>query len=112
LWNLLRPTRKKLVVSPADFSRLKPLRNPLVDWKRTGEHDVEIVIDRPKSARADLLAKIFVIPEKKKYKLDEIGSTVWTLCDGEHTCKEIVERLCMKYKYLRREAELSLLSYM
>lgn len=99
-------------VTPAEFGRLKPVRNPVVEWQTSGEHHVEVTVRRPKSARSDVAAKIFVVPEKKKYKLDEIGTFVWGLCDGEHTCKEIVDSLCRKYKYLRREAELSLMSYM
>ena len=105
------PTRKKLAVSPAEFNRLKPIRNPLVEWKRIGEHNIEIAAHRTKSTRGDIISKVFTIPQSKKYKLDDIATTVWELCDGEHTSEEIVEKLCSKYKFVRREAEVSLLSY-
>jgi hypothetical protein len=95
-------------VTPTQFNELKPIRNPLVDWKRVGER-VEVLA---KPQRRGLLTKISLAPEMIKYKLDEIGATVWELCDGEHTCKDIVESLCKKYKFIKREAELSLMSYM
>jgi hypothetical protein len=88
------------------------MRNPTVSWQKSGQHDVEITIPHPKSARGSLAARVFMIPEMKKYRLDEIGALVWILSDGEHTCKEIVEALCRRYKYVKREAELSLMSYM
>jgi len=112
LSSFLRPSRKKLAVTPAEFSKLRPTRNPLVEWKKSGEHDIVVTVRRPKSPRSDLAAKIFMVPDKKKFRLDEIGSLVWGLSDGKHTCKEIVETLCRKYKYVRREAEVSLMSYM
>jgi hypothetical protein len=73
LSNPLRPSRKKLAVTSAEFDTLKPIRNPLVEWQKSGEHDVEITVPRPNSTRGNLAAKVFVIPERKKYKLDEIG---------------------------------------
>lgn len=31
------------------------------------------------------------------FRLDEIGSLVWSLCDGSHSVSEIVNRLCSQY---------------
>lgn len=33
---------------------------------------------------------------KKAYKVDEVVILIWTMCDGKHEDKEIVEEFCSK----------------
>lgn len=55
-----------------------------------------------------LLGSIFAVPLSKKVSLDEIGSFVWQLCDGEHTVRDMATLLAKKYKLNKREAIMSL----
>jgi hypothetical protein len=46
------------------------------------------------------------------FALDEVGSFVWNLCDGEHPVSALVEALVERYKLGKREAEVSLTTYL
>jgi len=122
-----RLRRKKKPKGPSlrrsDFVRLKPVRNPMVKWEKNEKGEVNIVIPlknikektkgaKKKRKRTGILSKFFPEPKEKRIQLDEIGSIVWELCDGQRTVKEIVDHLYEKYKLLPREAELSLSSYL
>jgi len=118
---LRRKKPKAPTLGRSDFLRLKPVRNPMVEWKRDEEGKVNITIPLKKfsskdegrsSKRKGLFSKLFPKPEEKHIQLDEIGSDVWELCDGERTVKDIVDHLCEKYKLLRREVEVPLHSYL
>jgi len=47
-----------------------------------------------------------------KIELDEVGSFVWDLCDGQRTVREMVSDLAGKYKLNRKEAEAGLTSFL
>jgi len=47
-------------------------------------------------------------PPEAKIELDEVGSFVWTMCDGRTTVREMIARLAEKYKLGRKEASSSL----
>jgi len=34
--------------------------------------------------------------DKKAYRVDEVVILIWTMCDGEHEDKEIVDDFCSK----------------
>jgi len=120
-----RLRRKKKQKAPSlsrsEFLRLRPMRNPAIEWKKDEEGKIKLIIplkkrtkDEKKAAskRADFFSKLFPEPKEKRIQLDEVGSIVWELCDGEKTAKEIVDHLCQKYKLLPREAEVPLSSYL
>jgi len=123
-----RLRRKKKTEGPrlsrSEFLRLKPVWNPLIKWEKNEKGEVKITIPfkkiREKSQDkkgssgkfTGVLSKIFPEPEEKRIRLDQIGSIVWELCDGERTVKEIVDFICEKYKLLPRETEVSLSTYL
>ncbi len=41
-------------------------------------------------------ALLLVNEDKKAYKVDEIVILIWTMCDGKHDSKDIVEEFCSK----------------
>jgi hypothetical protein len=43
----------------------------------------------------------------KKLQLDELGTTVWNLLDGEKTVYRVIREFTDKYRLLPKEAELS-----
>jgi hypothetical protein len=89
-----------------------PVRNPLIEWERNGK---EIHLSIP--MRDDRLARFikrFVrnLPERRRVALDEVGATVWELCNGQRNVNAIVESVCKNYKLTRREAEASVTMFL
>ena len=126
-----RLRRKKKPKAPplrrSDFLRLKPIRNPMVKWEKNEKGEIKIIIPlkkikeirekvesgkRRKRKKPGLFSKLFPEPKEKRIQLDEIGSVVWELCDGNRTVKDIIDYLYEKYKLLPRESEISLNTYL
>ena len=65
--------------------------------------------------RADRLGKligvVFRVPDFKDIVLDEVGSSVWELCDGKHDMGGIIAETSKTFKLNRREAEVSVTTY-
>lgn len=89
-----------------------PIRNDQVRWEVNGRQEVVLLIPRRQDRLGQLLNRIFAAPEHRQIVLDEIGSEVWQLCDGEHTVDEIVRTLTSRHRLSRREVELSLTLYL
>ncbi|HPT96581.1 MAG TPA: PqqD family protein [Armatimonadota bacterium] len=86
----------------------RPLRNSLLEWTDTADGKVMITIPRREDWVGKMVALLFHVPKTRQLVLDdEVGSSVWRICDGEHTIKDIVEFLCKTYKLTRKEAEVS-----
>ena len=126
-----RLRRKKKPKAPtlrrSDFLRLKPVRSPMVKWEKNEKGEIKIIIPlkkikeirekvesgkRRKRKKPGLFSKLFPEPKEKRIQLDEIGSVVWELCDGNRTVKDIIDYLYEKYKLLPRESEISLSTYL
>ena len=91
----------------------KPMRNQAVSWEKDGDGEVLIRIPRGEYGwKIKLLSKFFYIPKDRKISLDEVGSQVWVMCDGETRVKDIIDALRKKYKLNRKEAEISLVTYL
>ena len=89
-----------------------PLRNTAIEWEMDDKNEVSLVIPQKDKPWVKITSKIFMIPDKRVVVLDDVGSFVWTLCDGKTSVENIVRRLCNKYSLTRKEAEVSLLTYM
>lgn len=104
--------KKKPELSRTMVLRARPLRNPSARWE-TEEGETIITIPlKPKGRGAKLLSRFFPSPEEKQIALDEIGSEVWALCDGQITIEQIIKKIAEKYKLNRKEAEASILEYL
>jgi len=90
----------------------KPLKNPKVQWEKKESGEVRISFSIKKKGLTKFLSGIFHIPDKKNLSLDEIGSKVWLLCDGEKKVEEIIQTLCKDLSMNRKEMETSLLQYL
>lgn len=104
--------RKKASVSRDQALHARPVRNPLVQWERAADDDVHLRIPRRADRVAKILCKVFRAPEYKEIVLDEVGSGVWELCDGDRTVEAIVSATSKKYKLTRRECETSVAAYL
>lgn len=92
--------------------RLRPVRNQLVEWETNEEGEALLKIPMRKSRRGKLLGMVFQMPQTRGVQLDEVGTFVWSLCDGNQTVEGIVKQTCKQYKMNRREVEVSVTSYL
>ncbi len=90
----------------------RPARNELLSWEKTEAGEVQITIQRQDTWKVRLLSKVFYIPKERKITLDAVGTEVWLQCTGRATVAQIIEALSQKYQLNRKEAEVSLLSYL
>lgn len=70
-----------------NYLELKPLRNEKIKWSKDGEQ-VTLEIEN-KGVWNSLFQKLLKKPRISYIHLDEIGSFVWPLSDGEKTITEI-----------------------
>ena len=90
----------------------KPARNDLLEWKKTEDGEVAVVLKRGDTWKVKFLSKIFWIPESRTIVLDSVGSQVWEMCDGKTTVKAMIQSLSETHKLNLKEAEISLLAYL
>jgi hypothetical protein len=88
------------------------VRNPSLQWRETEAGEVVVRLERRADARGRLLRVMFYVPESRDITLDEVGSRVWGLCDGERSVADIVAELVREYKLNKREAEVSVTEYL
>lgn len=104
--------RKKPNLSRDQALKAKPVRNPMLEWHRPDGGEIRLRIPRRKDVVARTLCRIFRAPEYKEIELDEVGSHIWELCDGERSVEAIVAATCKKYQLTRRECEMSVATYL
>jgi hypothetical protein len=90
----------------------RPARNELLSWEKTEAGEVQITVQRQDTWKVRLLSKVFYIPRERKITLDAVGTEVWQMCTGRATVGQMIEALSQKYQLNRKEAEISLLSYL
>lgn len=90
----------------------RPARNELLTWEKTEDGEIQVAVTRQETWKTRLLSKVFYIPEKRTITLDEVGAVVWQMCDGNTSVAQMIEKLRLHYKLDRKEAEVSLLSYL
>ncbi len=96
-----------------DIRKSRPLRNANLNFDK--KEDGTVVLRIPLEARGGmykLLGKVSQSQAEKEVELEEIGSFVWNLCDGKHSCEGIASKLKDKYKLTKPEAEASLISFL
>ena len=108
---------QKPKASRAEVMAARPFRNPSVTWGREVRDEnappiALLRIPRRKDKFGNLVAKMFRLPEHRKMELDEIGSDVWELCDGETSVETLTKTVCDRYKLNRRQAETSVTAYL
>lgn len=110
--------RRKPKIERKDALAMVPVRHPLVTWERKEQ---EVVLSIP--MRDDRIARTVKavikalrmakeLPDSRQIGLDEVGSFVWELCDGERNIEGVVGGLSKEYKLTRREAEASVTMFL
>ena len=95
----------------SDMLKARPVRNNLIEWSKADNDTISLVFPQKKTLWVKVVSKIFMLPKSRVVALDEVGSVVWIMCDGNNSIESIVKALCNKYKLTRKEAETSLLAY-
>ncbi len=90
----------------------RPIRNPKLNWRLDDKGEVAITLPRREGRLWGLVSWIFAVPESRDVTLDEIGTHVWRLCDGEHTVEDLIQELKDEHQLSRREVEVSLTTYL
>jgi len=116
LWNTLLVKLRLRQPSPQitrhQALAIKPLRNPNLEWEYNEEGYVVAMLTRRSGLSSKLISFFIAAPEERRVVLDEVGSFVWKMCDGQHSVEQISEALSDKYILTRREVEVSLNEYL
>lgn len=116
LWNkllvMLRLRQPSPQITRHQALAIKPLHNPNLEWKYNEEGHVVAMLTRRGGPTGKLISFFIAMPEERRVVLDEVGSFVWKMCDGEHSVEQISEALSDKYNLTRREVEVSLNEYL
>ena len=89
----------------------KPLRNPAIEWEKNERGEVVVKV-KVEPSQPGLFSGFVREPRERKIVLDAVGSYVWELMDGERTVDEIADLLVQRFKFHKREAQMSLLAYL
>ena len=105
-----------------------PFRNERIEWEvvlDTGSSDrkkadtsadgipvVVLRVPRRQDRLGRMMNRFFEGPEYRQVILDELGTDVWQLCDGEASIEQMIQSLARKHKLERREVEISLTTYL
>ena len=104
---------KKKAPTRQDVRKARPVRNADLHFEE--KEDGTVVLRVPLEARGGMyriLGRVSQSQAEKEVELEEIGSFVWNLCDGKHSCEGIASKLKDKYKLTKPEAEASLISFL
>ena len=106
-------------ITRKDILAAVPFRNPLIDWEireagaasREGP-EVLLRVPRRQDRWGKILNRLFEGPPYRQVVLDELGTDVWQMCDGETSVEALIRALAKKHKLERREVEISLTMYL
>ena len=92
--------------------RLRPVRNSEIEWKTNEAGEAILTVPRRRDRMARVISFWFKVPETRGVELDEVGTFVWSLCDGENTVESIVRKTSDQYRMNRREVEVSVTTFL
>ena len=107
-------TDQTMVVTRERSLGARPIPNPRLGVE-TGEDGAVILVVPPQFVKRRLLTRLMFPSSKqreRRMELDPVGSYVWGMCDGGHSVREIIATLADRFKFARREAEVSVLKYL
>ncbi len=84
--------KKKKIVIAANYLDRKPKRHPDINWKTSTEGKVTLEIQNVGWANR-IAQKLFRRPKVSFVHLDEMGSFVWPLMDGEQDITAIGQKV-------------------
>lgn len=106
------PFKKQPKIGREAMFKSKPVRNDQLTWEENESGEIVVTLERGDSWKVRALSKLFWIPDQKTLVLDEIGSQVWSMCDGRTNVEAMIRKLSDTHKLNVKEAEISLLAYL
>jgi len=106
------PFKKQPKIGREAMFKSKPVRNDQLTWEENESGEIVVTLERGDSWKVRVLSKLFWIPDQKTLVLDEIGSQVWSMCDGRTNVESMIRKLSDTHKLNVKEAEISLLAYL
>ncbi len=107
--------RAKGSLPRGEMLALRPLRSREIAWSPKAEDEtpgVKLVVPRRDDKIGQILSRLFQVPATKTIELDEFGAAVWEKCDGQHSVDQLISFTCSAYKLNRRQAEVSVVTFM
>ena len=107
--------RAKGSLPRGEMLALRPLRSREIAWSPKTEDETpgaQLVVPRRDDKLGQILSRVFQIPATKTIELDEFGAAVWEKCDGQHSVEQLIGFTCSAYKLNRRQAEVSVVTFM
>lgn len=107
--------REKGSLPRGEMLALKPMRNREIVWEMKPEDGLPgatLTVPRRDDRVGQILSRVFRIPATKTIELDEFGAQVWSRCDGAHSVEQLIHFTCDAYKLNRRQAEVSVITFM
>ncbi|KPJ62864.1 MAG: hypothetical protein AMS15_02500 [Planctomycetes bacterium DG_23] len=89
-----------------------PVRNQLLEYQEDEEGLVSIKIPRKDTRLVKAMSKMMYVPPSRVISLDEIGSYVWRMCDGQTTVRQIIDDFRKTHKLSRKEAEIFIVTFL
>lgn len=78
---------------------VRPVRNPDVEWEEDPRtHRITLVYPKEFTAAERALKRVFRAVEEVRRPLDDPGSDIWRMCDGEHDIADICDAIDARYK--------------
>ena len=90
----------------------RPVLNRMVKVERAQDGSIVLQVPRPDNMMVRWVSRSFGLAPYKRVALDELGTFVIEHCDGEHTVRDIVDKFSKKYRLNRREAEVSMSTFL
>lgn len=113
-WLRRRRTRRvrELALTRTQAMAARPIRNPSLSWHKNDEGVVVVTLPRRDDLWGKILSWLFMVPESRPVSLDQVGTAVWDMCDGEKSVHDIARALSEKHQITMREAEVSLAEFL
>jgi hypothetical protein len=108
--------RSQPALSRAEALNYRPAKNRQITEERIGDN--EVIIAYPMTVKpwvSALLQRFGGSSEPvrtKKLQLDELGTSVWDMVDGQRTVREIVAVFADTHRLERKEAEVSVTHFL
>ena len=103
--------RMKPAMEKSRIMSLRPVRHSAIEWEKNEDFTILRIPNR-KDKLGKIMKLWFRMPETRAVELDELGSFVWGMCDGENPVDKIIKSVSARYKLNRREVEMSVATYL
>lgn len=111
-----KPPEKKKQLSKTEALLCTPFHNEIAEWQVLENGDVLIEYPLPiKPLFKSILQRFSNKPiptPTKKLQLDDMGSLVWNMVDGNKNTKQIIKDFAANYSITLQEAELSVTTFL